>query len=122
VLPGPPPMSACEREANIVRRCDRLGGLLHESLLGGAVQRTSMSAAMLFAQPLRVPTEFFTEQHVLGQRPGQLEASTAMARALIDATGQREVLLDQLHTPDDAHPGHLGRMRLRLSVALSSGA
>jgi 2-hydroxy-6-oxonona-2,4-dienedioate hydrolase len=57
-----------------------------------------MSAAMLFAQPLRVPTEFFTEQHVLGRRPGQLEASTAMARALIDATGQREVLLDQLHT------------------------
>ena len=97
MLPGQPPMSACEREANIVRRCDRLGGLLHESLLGGAVQRTSMSAAMLFAQPLRVPTEFFTEQHVLGQRPGQLEASTAMARALIDATGQREVLLDQLH-------------------------
>ena len=65
-------------------------------LPGGAMQRTSMSAAMLFAQPLRVPKEFFTEQHALGQRPGQLEASTAMARALFDATGQREVLLDQL--------------------------
>ncbi len=65
---------------------------------GGAVQRTSMSAAMLFAQPLRVPKEFFTEQHALGRRPGQLEASTAMARALFDATGQREVLLDQLPT------------------------
>jgi 2-hydroxy-6-oxonona-2,4-dienedioate hydrolase len=67
-------------------------------LPGGAMQRTSMSAAMLFAQPLRVPKEFFTEQHALGQRPGQLEASTAMARALFDATGQREVLLDQLPT------------------------
>ncbi len=34
-------------------------------LPGGAMQRTSMSAAMLFAQPLRVPKEFFTEQHAL---------------------------------------------------------
>ena len=65
---------------------------------GGDVQRTTMSAAMLFAQPWRVPPEFFTEQHDLGRRPGQLEASTAMARALFDVTGQREVLLDQLRT------------------------
>jgi len=63
---------------------------------GGDVGRTSMSTAMLFAQPLRVPKEFFTEQHALGRRPGQLEASTAMARALFDVNGQREVLLDQL--------------------------
>lgn len=65
---------------------------------GGNLGRTGMSAAMLFAQPWRVPAEFFTEQHALGRRPGQLEASTAMARALFDATGQREVLLGQLHT------------------------
>jgi pimeloyl-ACP methyl ester carboxylesterase len=65
---------------------------------GGDVGRTSMSAAMLFAQPSRVPKEFFDEQHALGRRPGQLEASTAMARALFDANGQREVLLDQLPT------------------------
>ncbi|MEK6441583.1 alpha/beta fold hydrolase [Pseudonocardia sp. T1-2H] len=65
---------------------------------GGHVGRTGMSAAMLFAQPWRVPAEFFTEQHALGRRPGQLEASTAMARALFDATGQRGVLLGQLHT------------------------
>jgi pimeloyl-ACP methyl ester carboxylesterase len=38
------------------------------------------------------------EQHALGRRPGQLEASTAMARALFDVNGQREVLLDQLPT------------------------
>ena len=57
-----------------------------------------MSAAMLFAQPWRAPAEFFTEQHDLGRRPGQLEASTAMARALFDVTGQREILLDQLRT------------------------
>jgi pimeloyl-ACP methyl ester carboxylesterase len=67
---------------------------------GGDVGRTSMSTAMLFAQPSRVPAEFFTEQHALGRRPGQLEASTAMARALFDANGQREVLLDQLPTLD----------------------
>ena len=65
---------------------------------GGDVGRTSMSTAMLFAQPSRVPAEFFTEQHALGRRPGQLEASTAMARALFDVNGQREVLLDQLPT------------------------
>jgi pimeloyl-ACP methyl ester carboxylesterase len=63
---------------------------------GGDVGRTSMSTAMLFARPSRVPAEFFTEQHALGRRPGQLEASTAMARALFDVNGQREVLLDQL--------------------------
>jgi pimeloyl-ACP methyl ester carboxylesterase len=65
---------------------------------GGDVGRTSMSTAMLFAQPSGVPAEFFTEQHALGRRPGQLEASTAMARALFDANGQREVLLDNLPT------------------------
>jgi hypothetical protein len=63
---------------------------------GGDVGRSSMSTAMLFAQPLRVPAEFIAEQHALGRRPGQLEASTAMARALFDVNGQREVLLDQL--------------------------
>ena len=67
-------------------------------LPGGDVGRTTMSTAMLFAQPWRAPAEFFTEQHALGRRPGQLEASTAMARALFDATGQRQVLLDQLPT------------------------
>jgi pimeloyl-ACP methyl ester carboxylesterase len=67
-------------------------------LPGGDVGRTSMSAAMLFAQPSRVPAEFFAEQHALGRRPGQLEASTAMARALFDVNGQREILLDQLPT------------------------
>ncbi len=65
---------------------------------GGDLLRTTMSAAMLFAQPWRMPAEFVTEQHALGRRAGQLEAATAMARALFDVTGQREVLLDELHT------------------------
>jgi pimeloyl-ACP methyl ester carboxylesterase len=64
---------------------------------GGDLLRTTMSAAMLFAQPWRTPAEFVTEQHAQGCRAGHLEAATAMARALFDVTGQREVLLDQLH-------------------------
>jgi pimeloyl-ACP methyl ester carboxylesterase len=65
-------------------------------LPGGDLGRTTMSTAMLFAQPWRVPADFVTEQHALGRRPGQLEASTAMARALFGPNGQRQILLDQL--------------------------
>lgn len=65
-------------------------------LPGGDLGRTTMSTAMLFAQPSRAPAEFVAEQHALGRRPGQLEASTAMARSLFDAHGQREILLDRL--------------------------
>jgi pimeloyl-ACP methyl ester carboxylesterase len=67
-------------------------------VLGGDLVRTTMSTAMLFAQPWRVPVEFVTEQHAQGRRAGQLEAATVMARALFDVTGQREVLLDELHS------------------------
>ena len=72
--------------------------ILLSRLPGGAIGRTTMSAAMLFAQPWRAPAEFLTEQHDRGRRPGQLEASTAMARALFDTTGQRQILLDRLPT------------------------
>lgn len=72
--------------------------ILISRLPGGDMQRTSMSAAMLFAQPGRIPADFFTEHHAVGRRSGQLEASTAMARAMFDANGQREVLLDRLPT------------------------
>ena len=70
--------------------------ILLSRLPGGDLGRTTMSAAMLFAQPWRAPAEFLAEQHDRGRRPGQLEASTAMARALFDPTGQRQILLDQL--------------------------
>ncbi len=69
---------------------------------GGAVARTGMSTAMLFAQPWRAPAEFIAEQHALGQRPGQLETSTAMARALFGPDGQRQILLE--HLPDLTTP------------------
>jgi len=67
-------------------------------LPGGDWGRITMSTAMLFAQPWRAPAEFVIEQHALGRRPGQLEASTATARALFGPTGQRQILLDHLPT------------------------
>ena len=70
--------------------------ILLSRLPGGAVGRTTLSTAMLFAQPWRAPSGFFSEQHEQGRRPGQLEASTATARALFSAAGQRQILLDQL--------------------------
>jgi 2-hydroxy-6-oxonona-2,4-dienedioate hydrolase len=90
------------REVHPLLALDTLPGIGELAIMlsripGGDMQRSGMSAAMLFAQPWRAPAEFLTEQHDLGRRPGQLEASTAMARALFDMTGQREVLLDQLH-------------------------
>src|SRR5664279_3840833 len=90
------------REVHPLLALDTLPGIGELAIMlsripGGDIQRSTMSAAMLFAQPWRVPAEVFTEQHDLGRRPGQLEASTAMARALFDMTGQREILLDQLH-------------------------
>jgi 4,5:9,10-diseco-3-hydroxy-5,9,17-trioxoandrosta-1(10),2-diene-4-oate hydrolase len=65
---------------------------------GGALARTGMSTAMLFAQPWRIPAEFIAEHHALGRRPGQLETSTAMARALFGPDGQRQILLEHLPT------------------------
>jgi 4,5:9,10-diseco-3-hydroxy-5,9,17-trioxoandrosta-1(10),2-diene-4-oate hydrolase len=70
--------------------------ILLSRLPGGDVGRTTMSTAMLFAQPWRVPADYLTEQHDRGRRIGQLEASTATARALFDASGQRQILLDRL--------------------------
>jgi pimeloyl-ACP methyl ester carboxylesterase len=65
---------------------------------GGAVARTGMSTAMLFAQPWRIPAEFLAEHHALGRRPGQLETSTTVARALFGPDGQRQILLEHLPT------------------------
>jgi pimeloyl-ACP methyl ester carboxylesterase len=113
------------RAVNPLIALDTLPGLgewaiLLSRLPGGHLQRTMLSAAMLFARPWRAPGDFFTEAHALGRRPGQLEASTALARALFDATGQREVLLEELHaltmptlviwgTWDLVLPAHQGR-------------
>ena len=65
-------------------------------LPGGDLGRTIMCTAILFAQPWRMPAEFLAEQHALVRRPGQLETSTAIARALFAPHGQRQILLDRL--------------------------
>lgn len=67
-------------------------------LPGGNVGRTVMAATMLFVRPWRIPIGFLIEQYASGRSLGQLESSTAMARALFGPYGQREVLLDRLHT------------------------
>lgn len=70
--------------------------ILLSRMPGGGLGRSAMSTAMLFAQPWRIPAAFLAEQHAIASRPGQLEASTATARALFDASGQRQILLDRL--------------------------
>ena len=63
------------RAVNPLIALDTLPGLgewaiMLSRLPGGHLQRTLLSAAMLFAQPWRVPADFFTEAHALGRRPG----------------------------------------------------
>jgi pimeloyl-ACP methyl ester carboxylesterase len=89
------------REVHPLLAVDTLPGIGELAVMisrmpGGDLARTSMSAAMLFAQPWRIPADFFSEQQALSRRPGQLEASTAMARALFGPYGQRQILLDRL--------------------------
>ncbi|MEK6439538.1 alpha/beta fold hydrolase [Pseudonocardia sp. T1-2H] len=89
------------RQVNPLLALDTVPGLGELAILlsrtpGGALARTALSMAMLFARPWRAPGDFVAEQHALARRPGQLENSTTMARALFDATGQREVVLDRL--------------------------
>ena len=89
------------REVHPLLAVDTLPGIGELAVMisrmpGGDLARTTMSAAMLFAQPWRIPAEFITEQHALARRPGLLEASTAMARALFGPYGQRQVLTGRL--------------------------
>jgi 4,5:9,10-diseco-3-hydroxy-5,9,17-trioxoandrosta-1(10),2-diene-4-oate hydrolase len=89
------------REVHPLLAVDTLPGIGELAVMisrmpGGDLARTTMSAAMLFAQPWRIPAEFITEQHALARRPGQLEASTAMARAMFGPYGQRQVLTGRL--------------------------
>jgi 4,5:9,10-diseco-3-hydroxy-5,9,17-trioxoandrosta-1(10),2-diene-4-oate hydrolase len=70
--------------------------ILLSRMPGGDLARTLVAAWMLFARPWRAPVGSLHEAHAVGRRPGQLESSTAMARALFDLTGQRDVLLERL--------------------------
>ncbi len=62
----------------------------------GAAQRAFSRAALLFARYDRVPSDWLREQYRLAQTPGFLDATLASLRAVVDARGQRCVLLDEL--------------------------
>jgi pimeloyl-ACP methyl ester carboxylesterase len=64
----------------------------------GAAQRAWLKANLLFAHPHLVPAEWLSEQHWLARTPGFLEATLGALRAQIGPGGQREVLLEELHT------------------------
>jgi pimeloyl-ACP methyl ester carboxylesterase len=64
----------------------------------GAAQRAWLKANLLFAHPRLVPAEWLSEQHRLARTPGFLEATLGALRAQIGPGGQREVLLEELHT------------------------
>ena len=62
----------------------------------GAYGRAWGRAALLFAHPSNVPSEWLAEQGRLARSPGYLEAHLTVLRNLVGPRGQREVLLDRL--------------------------
>ncbi|NHC33774.1 alpha/beta fold hydrolase [Scytonema millei] len=62
----------------------------------GAKQRSWARAALFFAQPMKAPTAWLTDQERMALLPGYLEATLSSLRASLNVTGQREVLLDSL--------------------------
>src|SRR3712207_364370 len=64
----------------------------------GAAQRACLKANLVFAHPRLVPAEWLSEQHRLARTPGFLEATRGARCAPIGPGGQREVLLEELHT------------------------
>lgn len=71
----------------------------------GSAGRAWLRVPLLFANPERVPTEWFEEQQRITQLPGFLEAVISALRAQVTLGGQREVLLDQL--PKLLMPTHI---------------
>jgi 2-hydroxy-6-oxonona-2,4-dienedioate hydrolase len=62
----------------------------------GAYQRAVRRALLLFARPWQIPWKWVKDQYKLAQLPNFTEATLASLRTAVSATGQREVLLDQL--------------------------
>lgn len=62
----------------------------------GAYQRAVRRALLLFARPWQIPLKWVKDQYKLAQLPNFTDATLASLRTTVDATGQREVLLDQL--------------------------
>jgi pimeloyl-ACP methyl ester carboxylesterase len=62
----------------------------------GSFQRAGARAALLFADPARVPSAWLASQCRLAQQPGFLAATLVSLRAQVMLGGQRQVLLEQL--------------------------
>jgi len=62
----------------------------------GAWLRSGFRSLLLFANPSRVPPEWFQEQYRLAGNPSYRHATLASLRAQIDYNGQREVLVGEL--------------------------
>ena len=62
----------------------------------GAAQRSLQRALLLFSRPWRIPWKWVKDQYKLAQLPNFTDATLASLRNAVDATGQREVLLDRL--------------------------
>ncbi len=62
----------------------------------GAAQRAYSRAPLLFANPGRVPREWYEEQYRAAQTPGFMETTFATLRAHLGPFGQLEVLLGEL--------------------------
>ncbi len=62
----------------------------------GARVRSGLRSLILFANPWRAPREWFEEQHRLIGIPSFRTAILAMSRNVLDFSGQREVVADEL--------------------------
>lgn len=65
-------------------------------LPGGPQLRAAARSQNLFAQPLRVPPEWWLDQLRFGGGKPMLTASLACKRAILDAAGQHHLILDRL--------------------------
>ena len=65
-------------------------------LPGGPQLRASVRSQNLFAQPLRVPPEWWSDQLRFGGGKPMLAASLACKRAILGASGQYHLVLDRL--------------------------
>lgn len=65
-------------------------------LPGGPQLRAVVRSQNLFAQPLRVPPEWWVDQLRFGGGTPMLSASLACKRAILDAAGQFHLVLDRL--------------------------
>ena len=65
-------------------------------LPGGPQLRAAVRSQNLFAQPLRVPPQWWLDQLRFGGGKPMLTASLACKRAILDAAGQHHLVLDRL--------------------------